>query len=359
MILIISGNNIISGAEYVLSDYLKAADKNKFVVLTSEIKEVINFYENLKVNKVMSSIYVTPSGASNNKIIGKVKKIYRYMLSKVLIEKSIKKYQIEKVLANNTTDIIYSAWVKKVPGMTYYQYIHDIIHKESFIGKVIKKFDENVDKYFAVSKAVKDSLCSIGIDENKIVIIYNGLSELDYQIKNKKDKMVFGFLGALNERKSPLTFADFIEKSGYKGIMAYHMCEGDMENKVKERIKKKNLDIKLIGKVERENIKKFYDSLDFLFVPSKHDPLPTVVLEAFNYSIPVVGRSIDGLPEMIIEDSNGYLFKDEQDFYRVISKIKNISNEKYRIMCRNANDTIKDNFSLHKKICQLNKFLLE
>lgn len=360
MILIISGNNIISGAEYVLADYLKYSDKDEFVVLTSETKKVVDFYRDLSIPEIISSKYMTPSGAStNSKIIGKLRKLSRYLLSKQLINKTIDKFNIKKVMANNTTDIIYSAWVKRISGVTYYQYIHDVIDKDSFISKVILKFDKYVDKYFAVSMAVKNSLCSIGISENKIILIYNGLQDFKFVKKNMNDKLTFGFLGAFNDRKSPLTFVDFIKKSGYKGIMAYHISENNMENKVKDKIKENNLDIELIGKVERNNIKQFYDKIDFLFVPSIHDPLPTVVLEAFNYSTPVIGRSIDGIPEMITEDFNGYLFKDHDDFDRIISKINNLDEKIYTKMCLDANLTIKDRFSLDKKVSKLNEFLME
>jgi glycosyltransferase involved in cell wall biosynthesis len=358
MVLIISGNSVISGAEYVLADYLKCSNKNEFMVLTSETQKVVDFYKDLDVNTIISSKYMTPSGAStNSKIIGKLKKLLRYMLSKQLIKKTIDKFNIKTIVANNTTDVIYSAWVKKVSGVRYYQYIHDIIHKESFIARIILKFDKYVDKYFAVSRAVKGSLCDIGIDENKIILIYNGLQDLKFVRKNMNDKLIFGFLGAFSSRKAPLTFVDFIKKSGYKGVMAYHISEDNMINKVRDKIKEDNLDIELIGKVERNNIKQFYDNIDFLFVPSIHDPLPTVVLEAFNYSTPVVGRSIDGIPEMITEDFNGYLFKDNEDFNKIISKINNLDEKTYDKMCISANSTIKDKFSLGKKVCKLNKLL--
>ncbi|AGK95861.1 glycosyltransferase family 4 protein [Clostridium pasteurianum] len=358
MILIISGSSTISGAEYVLADYLKYSNKNKFIILTSDNNKVINFYEDLNINRVISSKYLTPSGAvTNKKMFGKVKKLLRYILSRQVIYNTINKFNIKKIMGNNTTDIIYSAWVKRIPEATYYQYVHDIVNEESFISKVILKFDKYVDKYFAVSMAVKNSLCNIGINENKIILIYNGLQDLKFIERRMNDKLVFGFLGALSDRKSPLTFVDFIKKSGYKGLMAYHISEGNMENKVKDKIKKENVDIELIGKVERENMREFYDKIDFLFVPSKEDPLPTVVLEAFNYSTPVIGRRIDGIPEMITEQFNGYLFKDNEDFNNVISKIKNLNQETYSKICINANFTIKDKFSLNKKILKLNEFL--
>lgn len=358
MILIISGNSIISGAEYVLGDYLKCSNKDEFIILTSDDSKVVSFYKDLNINKVISSRSLTPSGAvANKKMFGKVTKLSRYILSKNIINNTINKFNIKKIMGNNSTDIIYSAWVKRNSGVTYYQYIHDIIMKDSFLGKVILKFDKYVDKYFVVSVAVENSLCNMGIDKNKIILIYNGLQTLEFNERQMNNNLVVGFLGALSDRKSPLTFVNFIRKSGYKGVMAYHISEGNMEDKVKNKIQEENLDIELMGKLERDNIKKFYDKIDFLFVPSKEDPLPTVVLEAFNYSIPVIGRSIDGIKEMITEEYNGYLFKDDEDFNNIISKIKNLNQEQYIKICANSNLTIKNKFSLSRKIGKLNRFL--
>lgn len=53
----------------------------------------------------------------------------------------------------------------------------------------------------------------------------------------------------------------------------------------------------------------FYSSINVLIVPSIwHDTLPGVVFEAFGYGLPVIGSTRGGIPEMIRDGVNGYLF---------------------------------------------------
>ena len=51
-VLIISGTPIVSGAEYVLGDYLSHTERVKdFEILHSDIRKVEEFYDNFKLFK--------------------------------------------------------------------------------------------------------------------------------------------------------------------------------------------------------------------------------------------------------------------------------------------------------------------
>ena len=50
----------------------------------------------------------------------------------------------------------------------------------------------------------------------------------------------------------------------------------------------------------------FYKSIDLLILPSQQpDPLPTVVLEAMQYELPVIATAQGGALEMVIENETG------------------------------------------------------
>jgi glycosyltransferase involved in cell wall biosynthesis len=67
------------------------------------------------------------------------------------------------------------------------------------------------------------------------------------------------------------------------------------------------LPISFVGEVSAEQ---FLPDLDLLVVPSlRHDPSPTVVLEAFAFGVPVVGARRGGIPEMIEDGRTGFLFE--------------------------------------------------
>jgi glycosyltransferase involved in cell wall biosynthesis len=53
----------------------------------------------------------------------------------------------------------------------------------------------------------------------------------------------------------------------------------------------------------------FFAQVDAIVVPSIwREPFGRVVIEAFSYGIPVIGSTVGGLPESILDDVNGYLF---------------------------------------------------
>lgn len=97
----------------------------------------------------------------------------------------------------------------------------------------------------------------------------------------------------------------------------------------------------------------FYSSLNYLVVCSKQDPLPTVVLEAFNNFTPVIGKNIGGIPEMITDKYNGFLYSKISDFNEIYKLL--FSNQK--IFGSNANKTITRNFDINKKVIELDNLL--
>jgi glycosyltransferase involved in cell wall biosynthesis len=54
----------------------------------------------------------------------------------------------------------------------------------------------------------------------------------------------------------------------------------------------------------------FFRNLDVCIVPSiRHDSLPTVVIEASANRVPVIGARIGGIPELIRQGENGFVFE--------------------------------------------------
>jgi len=64
--------------------------------------------------------------------------------------------------------------------------------------------------------------------------------------------------------------------------------------------------INFLGHVRPEA---FFSDIEVLVVPSLwHDPLPTVIIEALTYGVPVIGSNRGGIPELVEEGRTGFLF---------------------------------------------------
>lgn len=362
-VLIISGTPIISGAEYVLGDYLSHTDRLKdFEMLHSDVQKVEEFYGNFKFLNRYKSKYLNPVGVVGNGKLNLIKKLLNLLCSFFIFYKILKNQEIETVLGNNTGDTIYSVY-SYLFGKKHINYIHDMIEQDSMIAKSILFFDKFITKYIAVSNAVKNALIQIGIKENKIEVIYNGLEHNpNFTHKALGDKIVFGFVGNIDDRKNPMEFVKFIEiaKRIYKdkelsGQMVFgSVLDEKLFEALQQSIKDKDLPIELLGRVDRERMQQFYDSIHFLVLTSKNDPLPTVILEAFNNGIPVIAHNIDGVPEMVEDGVNGFLYNYNSEFSKIITSIEKISYHTYQI---NASKKVKILFLNKNKVVALNEIL--
>ncbi len=65
-----------------------------------------------------------------------------------------------------------------------------------------------------------------------------------------------------------------------------------------------------------------YGLSDLLIYPSWSDNFPLVILEAMACGTPVIGSNVGGIPEIIIENVNGYLISDYKNPHKYVEKIE-------------------------------------
>lgn len=365
MILILSGTDVISGAEYVLKDFIdKTAFSQNFNLLSSDITEVKKFYSQFPIQKAYTTSSLNPVGAKHGSIFLKALKVFKYIKSSLTILNIAKQTNSTIVLGNNSGDIIYSLWVKLFSKKKFYLYVHDIIKSDPSLRKTFSFFDKYVDKYIVVSEATRNSLIECNINPEKIELVYNGLSvKTDVQPKEWSDGTIsVGFVGALIPRKNPLLFVKIIhelvkKKLPVKGTMVFNHIEEDCKNEVTQYITKNKLPVELLGALKRSEMEEYYKKLHFLVVSSKRDPFPTVILEAFNNALPVIGIKNDGIPEMITDNCDGRLFDTEGDLEKVTDFLEHMTESTYKELSIHAQETIKNRFSIEQKVDKLETIL--
>ncbi len=60
--------------------------------------------------------------------------------------------------------------------------------------------------------------------------------------------------------------------------------------------------------VERDRLVPYYLACDYIFIPSLYDGMPNVLLEAMICKRPVIGSRAGGIPDVITDGVNGFLF---------------------------------------------------
>ena len=264
--------------------------------------------------------YFTPLGILN--------RISKWQKANDLLNKYIQQNNIELVYAN-TTAVLLGAYLANKNKIKHVWHVHEIIEKPKFlflaIQWIMKRYTSTI---ICVSKAVQNhwsknapSLLS------KMQVIYNGIGPVEklaeanfktqYQIP--EDAIVIGMAGRVHYWKGQQYFLQIAEQllkpstESNQAKPLYFIITGDafpgyeyLVAEMQNFIKKNNLGGRIFYTGFEDKMDKFYSSIDLLLLPSQlPDPLPTVVLEAMQYGIPVAATAQGGALEMIAENETG------------------------------------------------------
>lgn len=82
-------------------------------------------------------------------------------------------------------------------------------------------------------------------------------------------------------------------------------------NSLRQLIAEAGLNRKIMSLGIRNDINDILDISDIYLQPSRTEGLSLSIMEALNYSLPVIGTRVGGIPEIVHEGENGYLFEKE------------------------------------------------
>jgi teichuronic acid biosynthesis glycosyltransferase TuaC len=175
-----------------------------------------------------------------------------------------------------------------------------------------------------VSKQLRDIAESLAPGFTaKYVVLPTGFDETKFQISSSSvarntlglplhEKIVL-FVGGLVKIKglAYLIEAMSILKKNSNSIRCYIIGDGEQKQVLDSMIKKNLLQnqVFIVGPKPHNEIASWINASDLLVLPSLNEGLPTVVLEAFACGKPVVASAVGGLPEIIKNRENGFLFE--------------------------------------------------
>lgn len=82
-------------------------------------------------------------------------------------------------------------------------------------------------------------------------------------------------------------------------------------NSLRQLIAEAGLNRKIMSLGIRNDINDILNISDIYLQPSRTEGLSLSIMEALNYSLPVIGTRVGGIPEIVHEGENGYLLKRE------------------------------------------------
>lgn len=214
--------------------------------------------------------------------------------------------------------------------------IHDLAYEyfpEEFLKTDLYKLQnwtkdavKKAVKVIAVSNNTKaDVLKSYGVPDNKVKVIYNGLSNRLQETSNKKQtnfKFIL-YVGTLQPRKNITGLIEAFnlliqEKPEYKLVIAGK--KGWLYDEIFQKVKDLKLKDKVIftGYVSDSKLINLYQNASVLVLPSLYEGFGLPILEAMSFGCPVATSNVSSLTEI---GGDACLYFDPNDKIEIKNKI--------------------------------------
>jgi glycosyltransferase involved in cell wall biosynthesis len=233
----------------------------------------------------------------------------------------IRSHKIDTIFSN-TAAVLIGGFVARRNGLKHIWHIHEIIEKPVILHRFLAwRFKASSDHLIVVSKAVEQHW-QHALPANKITQIYNGIEPIapsnipDFKTtcNMPANALVIGMAARIHHWKGQSYFVEIARAllSNSKSPL-YFLIAGDpfpgyeylldaLHTQLQAPIFKDR--VFYVGLVKEMDV--FYRSIDLLILPSQlPDPLPTVILEAMQYGIPVVATAQGGALEMVKDYETG------------------------------------------------------
>ena len=272
---------------------------------------------------------------------GIINRFQKWRTALGVLNEIIQSHQIDTIYSN-TAAVLIGGYVARRNGLKHIWHIHEIIEKPVFLHRFLAlRFRATADQLIVVSKAVENHW-QHALPANKITQIYNGIEPIqvssapDFKttLQIPADALVIGMAARIHYWKGQSYFVEIAgallskmdslsnpssqqndDSTNQQELIQplYFLIAGDpfpgyeyLLDELKARLKDPIFEGRVfyVGLVQEMDV--FYRSIDLLILPSQQpDPLPTVILEAMQYGIPVVATAQGGALEMVQENETG------------------------------------------------------
>jgi glycosyltransferase involved in cell wall biosynthesis len=188
---------------------------------------------------------------------------------------------------------------------------------ENFTKRLVKHFVENADLLICLSASWKTFFTTNFKHIKKIEILKNGIEKPDIDVDQliqsriNSPQITFLFLGALGNRKGVFDLLNTvaIHRINFTGKIKIVIGGNGEVERLQEYIKNNQLDdiVHFEGWVSGNQKAELLKSSSVYILPTYNEGLPIAILEAMSYALPIISTPVGGIPEIVLNDYNGFL----------------------------------------------------
>jgi teichuronic acid biosynthesis glycosyltransferase TuaC len=179
----------------------------------------------------------------------------------------------------------------------------------------IQRVLQRADAVVAVSRDLREKLLNLGIDEDKVQVVYRGVDEETYspgdQVSSRKQlnlpmgRPILLWVGRMVPVKGLdiLLQAIQILKSRQIRVLAILAGDGPLRKTLQSEVDARGLGeyVRFVGSVSHGELPTWYRAADLTVLPSRSEGVPNVLLESISCNTPFVASRVGGIPEIATE----------------------------------------------------------
>ena len=228
-------------------------------------------------------------------------------------------------------DVIFATWafpdgfaavlLGKIAGVKVVVKVHgsDVeILKKQRLRRLLAVWSMNrASNVVGVSAYLSEMLVELGVQPHKITVIYNGLDQQKFRRLDRLEcrhklglsstNKIILYVGNLKNDKGAVDlFNAFMGIAKLDNTVdLIYAGDGDCRAAIEQMSTKYGVDsaVRLLGKVSHHSLPEWMNAADVLCLPSHHEGVPNVLLEAAACGVPCVATTVGGIPEVVTPDS--------------------------------------------------------
>jgi glycosyltransferase involved in cell wall biosynthesis len=223
-----------------------------------------------------------------------------------------------KILCPSYRMIIGERICEECKGGRYYRSVVNRCHKESFAASGVYAleswFNHKLRKYDSIryfispSRFLRKKCIEFGWDAEKIVYLPNFIDTQTIEAATQPGEYLL-YLGRLSREKGVKTLLKALAEIK-KDVPLFVVGDGPERADLEKYAAERGLNVRFAGHLGGEALRNSLAKAKAVVMPSEwYENAPLSLLESFAYGKPIIGSRIGGIPEMIDEGVNGFLFE--------------------------------------------------
>jgi glycosyltransferase involved in cell wall biosynthesis len=288
----------------------------------------------------------------------------------------VRSYRPDVIYAGNYHELILLWPVLLRQRIPLIYHVHNPLPAGPFYRRTFFFWRRVVNHYIGVSNSVTSSILNLGVDQNHISLLYNGVDLSRFQNPGRRsdyfckkygwsdESVIIGMTGQMSEAKGHLDLLEAMTLVRKEHPEVHLVIGGKQEEPFFQRLKKQvaidNLSEIAAFSGWQDDMRSFYKGIDVFVLPSRQDTegLPLVIAEAMAAGLPIVSTRSGGASEIVKDGETGFLVE-RQSPRQLAEAIRSlVTSPPSRIfMGRAGRQRVEAYFDLSKQAAQLETVL--